>query len=149
MNRQEIIWYVVADGGHARLLARSQGGFAPVSGLCNLDAREKASTLGSDRPGRSFESAGGNRHMIQPRTDPHEQAKLTFAAQVAESVNSGARQDAFSRFVIVAPAKIASAIRHALSGEAANRLAGEHHADLVKLPEAELQERLSRLELRA
>ena len=134
---------------HARVLTRSEAGFARVGGLDNIDEHEKAHELGSDRPGRSFDSAGAGRHMMEPRTDPHLRAKLAFAEQVAESVNAGAGQDTFSRFVVVAPPKIAAAIRRALSGEAASRLAAEHHADLVKLPEAELRDRLSALELPA
>ena len=131
------------------MLTRSEAGFARVGGLDNIDEHERAHELGSDRPGCSFDSAGAGRHMMEPRTDPHLRAKLAFAEQVAESVNAGAGQDTFSRFVVVAPSKIAAAIRRALSGEAASRLAAEHHADLVKLPEAELRDRLSALELPA
>ncbi len=148
MKRHETIWYVVADGGHARILAHGEAGFAPVAAFSNIDEHEKAHSLGSDRPGRSFDSAGTNRHMIEPRSDPHLQAKLGFAEQVAEAVNAAGGQDVFSRLVIVAPPKIAAAIRHALTGSAASRIAAEHHADLVKLPEAELRDRLSGLELR-
>ncbi|HVJ55873.1 MAG TPA: host attachment protein [Aliidongia sp.] len=135
-------WFVVADGGSARIIALTAGGFVSVSALASSDARHRSSDLGSDHPGRVFESAGHGRHAIEPRTDPRQHAKIEFARQVAGMVNDGARSGLCARLVLVAPSLVLRAIREALDPGAAAMLAGEHAKDLVKLPEAELRERL-------
>lgn len=148
MTQLNSICYVVADGAHARVLLRTGEGFGQAAEMVGADAHRQARALSSDRPGRAFDSAGAGRHAMEPRSDPKELAKRGFAQEVAETVNAAARQDEFGRLVLVAPPKIAFAIKQALTSEAASRLAAEQHADLANLPEGELLDRLAGIALR-
>ncbi|HEV2303344.1 MAG TPA: host attachment protein, partial [Stellaceae bacterium] len=101
-----------------------------------------ARDLGADRPGRAFESAGGARHAVAPRTDPHRRAKTDFAQILAEEIVRARQQGAFDRLALVAPPPILAAIKEHLDAECERRLDGELAKDLTKLPEAELRRRL-------
>jgi protein required for attachment to host cells len=147
MGKHSVTWFVVADGASARLLSRGEDGFAAVSAITSIDARHESSDLGSERPGRTIESGGSGRHAIQPRSDLHEQAKLDFARATAETVNEAAKHGAFDRLVLVALPKTLHAIKLGLDDPALARLVAEHPHDLVKLPEGELRDRLSAIDL--
>ena len=142
MSKQPLIWYVVADGGHARILARDSSGFAEILAIDSADLHHKSSDLGSDRPGRSFESVGLAHHAIAPRSDRHRRAGVDFAQTVAETLNDVADLGTFSKLILVAPAKTVRAIKAELTNQTSARLEGEYYKDLVKLPEAELLEHL-------
>lgn len=137
-------WFVVADGGRAHILARRpDGGFETVSEIDASEAHSRSRDLGSDRPGRAYESAGGARHGIEPRSDPHDKAKNEFARMVAELVNEAGARDEFAALALVAPSHVLAAIKDHLDDRAAGRLAGELARDLTKLPHNQLFERLA------
>lgn len=145
MSSNTVTWFVIADGGHARIMAHGPAGYTPISALDSIAASRDSHDLGSERPGRGVESVGATRHAIEPRVDRHQQAKLDFATSVAEVINDPALDGAFAELVLVAPAKIAAAIKSGLNGRAQAKLVGECHKDLCKLDEADLRERLSEI----
>jgi protein required for attachment to host cells len=132
-------WILVADGEHARVVVPvPQRRFRTINSIDSLTAHHRSSDLGTDRPGRSFESASPTRHAIEARTDPHRAAKETFAQAIAELVNDAAAEGQYDRLVLVAPAHTLQALREALDGLAASRLDGTLAKDLVKVPDDEL-----------
>ncbi len=145
MSSNTITWFVIADGGHARIMAHGPAGYAPISALDSISASLDSHDLGGERPGRGVESVGATRHAIEPRVDRHQKAKLDFATAVAEVINDPTSDSAFGELVLVAPAKIATAIKSGLNGRAQTKLVGEYHKDLCKLGEADLRERLSQI----
>ncbi len=138
------IWFVIADGSHARFLQRT----APSAELEPALAEEMvdpvahsfARDLKEDRPGRSFDSpgAGGARHAIEPRRDPHVLRKEHFAHRVAEVINDAAAHDRFDALVLVAPPKTLGEIRAALGEPAKRRVVAESPKELIKIPRVEL-----------
>lgn len=146
MTKTPRTWFVVADGEHARVLAhQTDRGFEEVRRLDSAAAHQPARDLGADRPGRAFESAGGARHAVAPRTDPHRRAKTDFAQIVAEEIVRARQQGAFDRLALVAPPPILAAIKENLDAECGRRLDRELAKDLTKLPEDELRRRLAAL----
>ncbi len=142
MTKHPTIWYVIADGAHARVIQRNGQKFVSVTELASIDAHKNASDFGSDSPGRSVESMGTTRHAIEPRSNPKDRAKRDFAHLVAQTINEGANAGSFAQWGLVALPDTLNAIKEALNPLATTLLAGEEHKDLVKLPEAELRERL-------
>lgn len=129
-------WVLVADGQRSRLFAHQGVG----KGLIELDgeARERsvppARELGSDRPGRAFESVGAKRHALEPRVDPHREEKAGFAREVAEQVSAAARDGRFDRLIIVAAPQTLGELRQRLDSVASSRIIGELPKDLTKAP---------------
>lgn len=144
MHENPTIWYVIADGGRARILRyrKDDDAFERVTELVSATAHLSTKDLGSDKPGRAFESAGGARHAIEPRSDFHEKGEVEFARVLAANINEGADRNDFQLLALVAPSRFIHAIKDALKSGATERLFAEVDKDLTKLPEDTLRERL-------
>jgi protein required for attachment to host cells len=144
-RKQPTVWFLIADGEHARIVVPRpvKGQFRMQRAFDSAAAHKRAADLGTDRPGRVFESATTARHAVVPRSDPHELEKLRFAEAVAKQINEEARGGAFDRLVLVAPAHALNAIREKLSPEAHAKVVGSVMKDLVRLSDADLSPHLT------
>lgn len=136
MSSAPILCFVIADGEHARFVVADEGNV--LRSLRTFDsamAHRAAHDIGSDRPGRAFESARPGSHGVAPRHDPHQLEKLRFADFVAGEIRTAAAEGAFDRFVLVAPAYCMNEIEAALDANSLGRLAGRLAKDLVKVPD--------------
>jgi protein required for attachment to host cells len=147
MSRHLTTWYVIADGTHARVVARRDGRFETVTALDSAAAHLRTSELGSDKPGRVFERSGTAQHAVEPRSDPHQRSKADFAHLLAGQVTEAARRHEFDHLVLVAPPKILHDIKEHLDGTIAAKLVAEPAKDLTKLPGDELHNRLSGIKI--
>ena len=139
MVQHRIPCFVIADGGHARFVfPASDNGLHTREAVDSAHLHDQSSDLGSDRPGRSFESASVTRHAIAPRHDPHEMEKERFAQLVAGKVCEESAADAFNELILVAPDHVLATIREALDGTTAAKLVGTLAKDLTKVPDDEL-----------
>ena len=137
-------WILVADATQGRLFCNDgpSRGIAPVSDAVlrgrNLPGRE----IMSDRPGRTFDSAGQGRHAKEPRTDPREVEKHRFAHQLAAMLDERLKRGSFDRLVLVAPPRALGQLRDELSKSVRARVSAELAKDLTHLPARDLQEHL-------
>ena len=140
MAKAPVTWIVIADGGRARLVARrdAEPRYATLRELMSVAEQAPSRELGTDRPGRSKESATTARHAIEPRSDPHELAKQAFAREVAKVLNEANAAGEFDRIVLVAPPHVAAALRRALGKPVEAKIAAELAKDLTKIPDHEL-----------
>jgi protein required for attachment to host cells len=148
MNKRGNIWFVLADGGRARILQRRSSDhrhFEVIADEKSAEVELPGHDLVADRQGRSYESATPSRHAIEGKTDPHEAAKLRFEVRIAELVNRAAAQGLFDTLVLVAPPRVLGDMRQALSAQARERLIVEEGKDLLGLPERMLTNRLTAL----
>lgn len=145
MNSDHITWVVVADGEHARVLqsSKSAGPFHTIRSIDSASAHHRSSDLGTDAPGRSFESGNVTRHAIQPRSDPHVAAKHAFADWLAGEVNEAAGRHEYQRLVLVAPAHVLHDLREKLDSKSSALLVATMQKDLIKTPDADIVEHLS------
>lgn len=143
--------FVVANGSHGKAYLKRLGesGYDPVLVWVSPDARAKDTTLGEDRPGRSFASAGATARSAMEfdgkDDSPKEHAKRDLARLMAEEVTAALRAGTVHSVVLVAPAPVATAIRDHMPGDLRKALAGEEHHDLTGLPMADLFIRLDAL----
>lgn len=140
-------WIVIADATRARIAVNDGPGrgVAPVAGQefegRNLPGRE----IMSDRPGRTFDSAGRGRHGKEPRTGPREVEALRFLHDLAERLDEGRKQERYDRLVIVAPPKALGQLRAQLSAGVRERITGSLDKDLTHVPDHQLAEHLGTL----
>jgi protein required for attachment to host cells len=133
------LWIAIADGEHARFVQPDNNNtLRTVLALDSVSAHQRSTDLGSDRPGRSFESATTGSHGVAPRHDPHVLEKERFAHLVAAQLGEAAARGAFDELVLVAPAHVLNELREELDAAAASRLVGTLAKDLVKTPDGEL-----------
>lgn len=134
--RAVITWIMVADGVRARLFVnRGVGkGIEPVLEQefvgTNLPTRE----IGTDQPGRTFDSAGlGERHAMEPPTDPQRYEKRMFAHEMAERLDKARKAGAFDRLVVVAPPEALGDLRAEFGKPLQDMVAAEMNKDLTKM----------------
>lgn len=140
-------WLLVADAARARIFAVDLEAHAlnriPKH---ELDAETAPSReLGSDRPGRTFDSAGQGRHAKEPPTDPHRYEKRRFAHRLAVLLTAELRQGAFDRLLVVAPPQMLGDLRADYSDDVRAALVEEIAKDLTALAPHELEARLPEL----
>ena len=135
MHYPNRLLFVLADGAHARFVKRNAktGAFVTVR---ELDGSRKLKSLRRElrsgpAAGTSHESSSPTRHGVG-REDYLRQAKEAFVAEVArEAADFATAKDAL---VVVAPARLVSALREELG----SRVAASLTKDLIKTPDAEL-----------
>ena len=131
-------WYVVADGGRARIVQKRNGenAFDMHRELVSAEIHSHTHELGTGRPGRTHESAMSARHAMQPREDLHRADKRSF-------VNEANTRNEFDCLVLVAPAHALSDLRHALDSPTQHKIVAQLQKDLTKVPDADLKEHLA------
>jgi protein required for attachment to host cells len=140
-----ITWVLVADGARAKLY-RNEGpgkGLRPAMEQEFTGNNQATRDLVSDKPGRTFDSAGAGRHAKEPPTDPHRKAKEDFARQMAQVVGGAA--GSFDRLIVVAPPQALGDLRSAFPEAVRSKITGELNKDLTHLPVNELAAHLSQV----
>jgi protein required for attachment to host cells len=150
MDRQRT-WYVVADGGRARIVQKRdrqgdrQEAFDTLLDLVSADLHRATHELGTERPGRTRESATSARHAVQPRQDLHRAEKQNFVHEVAAVLNEANTRDEFDALVLVAPAHALGDLRQALDAPTQRKITAQLQKDLTNVPNADLAEHLAGL----
>ena len=138
------LWYVIADGGRARFVARDEeGAFRTLSSFVSTELHKSTHELGRDRPARVKESASPARHAVEPRRDLHEAAKDAFIRTVATELAAQLKDGKFDELVLVAPPGVIAELKDALSKPIAKLVVEELQKDLTKVPDHELTGHLS------
>ncbi len=136
-------WILIADGSRAHVVL-NEGigkGVTPVIHRDQETARTPTRELGSDKPGRGFESTDGSRHAIEPRVDWHRFEKHQFAEKMARILNKAAGRR-FDRLVLVAPPETLGVLRAALSPRTRDMVIAEVGKDLTSVRLQDLPARL-------
>lgn len=138
-------WVLVADAGRARIFAVDPATAAldrtPLHDLTTETAPSR--DIASDRPGRTFQSAGVGRSAKEPPTDPHRYRKQRFASDLAELLASERGRGAFDRLVVVAPPQLLGDLRADYTPELRAVVISEVAKDLAMFAPHELDERLA------
>ena len=143
----ETVWVLVADGAGARILEvhGTERRLELVRTEAHAKGRRAARDLGTDQPGRSFDSAGqGGRHAMEPDTDPKRVERQKFVRHLAEELAAEVAGDRLAGFYLVAEPRLLGELRAALPHQAAGRVRGEIAKDLANLTLPQLTDRLAR-----
>ena len=99
---------------------------------------------GTDRPGRTFQSAAKNKRSGLETTDWHELEKERFARRVAAALEQMVRGEKVKTIVVVAPPRTLAELRTAFHADVKNRIVAEIDKDLTKLPVDQIEKHLVR-----
>jgi protein required for attachment to host cells len=137
-------WLFVCDGQKALLLQN-----AGDAELVNLKAVEvfteyhpSTHEIGTDKPGRSFQSRGHGR-SANASPDLHAEAERNFVRRVVEFVNDAANKKSVTDLILIAPPKVLGLIRDDLAPEARALVRGEIGKDYAHLPISAIEEHLA------
>ncbi len=123
--------YIMVVDGAKRSLFRNRGNdFAPDLEL--IDHREndteRTADLGSDKPGRSFQSAGNGRSAHES-TDYHQQEEDRFAQAAADQLNVILTDSVGG--ILIAPPHVLGAMRKRLKPDVRARITAEIDKDFA------------------
>jgi protein required for attachment to host cells len=137
-------WVVVADGARALILENVGDSKFP-----DLRTREvykqpdpKTKDIGTDRPGRSFQSVGHARSAVE-QTDWHEQEEQRFLVKLAARLDKAVQSGETKSLVLVAPPRAIGILRGALTQHVRKALRAEIEKDYVKMPVDEITRHLA------
>jgi protein required for attachment to host cells len=127
------VWVVVANSTRCRIFRQHKHSdpLTQVEELDHPEGRLRARDLGTDRPGRAFDSVGHGRHAMGQPVDPLEQETIRFAKTVAERIDAGRKRECFDRLVLVADPRFLGHLRQGLSAATRHRLTTELHKNLA------------------
>jgi protein required for attachment to host cells len=140
-------WYVVTDGGRARILQKrdAEDAFDTYREFVSANIHRHTHELGTERPGRTHESASSAHHAVQPRNDLHRTDKRNFVYEVATALNEANTRDEFDRLILAAPAHALGELNHALDAPTQRKIAAQLQKDLTNVPNADLAKHFANL----
>jgi len=142
--RRKNTWVVVADAARARFFRLTdERHLVPAYDREIVGATLQSREIGSDRPGRVFDSHGAGRHATEPPTDPKRHAKFELAHEVSGILDAERKKHAFEQVLIVAPPQFLGDLRATLSDPVKQFVIAEINKDLSKLSAAELETQLA------
>lgn len=136
-------WVLIADGARAHFYASDGRSLSPaLDHDLAVPTRNPTRAVGSDRPGRSFESVGEARHAEEPQTDWKTQEKRNLARAVAEELRGAALRNEYGRLVVVAPPQMLGDLRAAFDDTVRQRVVAEIDKDLTHFEARDLPKHL-------
>lgn len=138
------IWILSANSSQATIFSAESQVAQPVAiaTMENPAARIKPMDLVSDRPGRTFDSFGGQRHAKSSEVDPREQEQIRFAKLIVERLERGRLEGEFDRLVVAAGPEFLGELRTHFGAPLKALIAHEIDKDYTALKPAELRSRL-------
>lgn len=140
-------WIVVADAAKTRIFLND----GPGHGLSEMPEKSREDDLketrdiNTDKPGRSFDSAGQGRHAMEPATDPKRHAKAQAAKDLVDMLSAARKKQAFDRLILVAPPAMLGDLRDAMPKELESMLHGELSKDLTHAGARELEQHIGEM----
>jgi protein required for attachment to host cells len=136
-------WVVVCDGRKTILLENvGDEEYPDLRTKSALEAEDApTSALGTDRPGRVFQSVGEARSGVE-QTDWHDRDEQEFLRALAARLDKAVQAKEVSRLVIVAPPRALGVLRKAYSQHVKDAIVAEVDKDLASHPVSDIEERL-------
>ncbi len=138
-------WVLVCDGQKA-LLLRNEGdpdllNLKPIE--IHSEPHPRTAELGTDAPGRSFQSHGAGSRSAYEATDFHAQEEAQFLQKITQIIDAAASERKFKHLVLVAPPHALGLVRQSLTPAARALILTEVHKDLTNVPIGTIEEHLA------
>ena len=97
-------WVVVASRTGARIFEHHGPGktLRLIESLSHPDGRRQDRSIGTDAPGRSYESGSVQTHPLRGRESPHDHCAQVFARTLGSRLATARHASSFGRLVLVA-----------------------------------------------
>lgn len=127
------VWVVSADSSRVKILESDNrvGPLTEVDEWEHPEARLKDRDLHSDKPGRSFDSAGQGRHAMEQELDATQVEAIRFAKELCEYLQEQAGSGAFDKLVLAAAPEFLGLLRDNLDKMVREKISAEVDKDLV------------------
>ena len=135
---------IVAESSRARIFAMEnpRKPLTEIKDMVHPESRAHARDLTADLPGRSFDSRGQGRHVMEDSLDVKEHQALDFAEQLAGYINTECRNNNLDRLYIAAAPHFLGQLRKKLDTTAKHHIVRQLNKNLVAMDEAEIRKHL-------
>lgn len=112
------MWILVADRARARLFESKgpKGPLLEVQSFSHPEGRLAERDLARDRPPRTHESMGSDRHAIEPHTSERDKSDDQFARELHGVLEKGRVEHSYEKLVLIAPPRFLGTL-HATLGK--------------------------------
>lgn len=133
-------WILVAHRAGARLFENDGPGtgLKRVEEIQHPEGRLENKALGSDKPGRSFDSHSPGRHSLGKEHDEAETVAQAFAHKLAAHLDNARARNAFGKLVLVAEPRFLGQLRAALPPHTAALVSATVDKDLGRVADHDL-----------
>ena len=137
-------WVVVCDGAKALVLQNAGNRKTPSLKTKEVYEQDdpKTSDIGTDKPGRSFNSMSNGRSAME-QTDWHDQSEQRFLAKLAVRLDKAVLGGEMPSLIVVAPPRAIGVLRKEFSKHVRQAITGEVEKDYVKMPIDEIERHLA------
>lgn len=139
-QKYQTTWILIADGNRARIVKNDGPGLGIDALEDQLFESEhlRVGDIMADKPGRTYDSAGGGRHAMEYSTDPVRQDERAFAKSLIAKLEAGHRKGAYQQLVLVAPPQMLGDLRAELGDGLKAIVHAEVNKDLTHVPNGDL-----------
>ena len=139
-----ISWVLAADSSHAKILRADNrvGPLVPIEELEHPESRMKDTELYSDAPGRTFDSGGQGRHVMENEVDAKKEESIRFARSLCEKLRQATIDKRFEKLYILAAPAFLGELRECMDDNVKSLVAGEVAKDVVKQTPEEIRSKL-------
>ncbi|MFN2349005.1 MAG: host attachment protein [Thioalkalivibrio sp.] len=126
-------WVIVADASRARIFSaeKSFSSLQEVEDFSHPEGRLHDHEINSDRPGRSFDSAGDGRHAMGKEVPPKKQETVRFAKLLCDRLNNARAKGVFEKLYIVAAPAFLGTMRQCMNSVTQKSIVGELDKNLT------------------
>ncbi len=137
-------WVFVCDGMRALMLRNDGDINVPVLTTVGsfTESHPPTRQLGSDRPGRVFQSNGTAR-SAKGDADLHDEEETAFLKRMAEEMAKVVKSHDVTSLVVVAPPRALGVLRTSFAAPVKSVVTAEIAKDLTKMPTGEIAQYLS------
>lgn len=133
-------WILIAHRAGARIFENDGPGrgLKHLETIAHPEGRLQNKALGSDKPGRSFDSHGPGRHALGKEHGPAETVAQAFAHALAARLDAGRTKNTYGKLVLVAEPRFLGMLRAALSPQTAALVSATVEKDLGQVSDRDL-----------
>lgn len=144
--KKKTTWVLLADGARARIvrLTNTKDENQVEDLVFEIDHKQLGEIM-SDRPGRSFASAGKRRSALEYHSEPEKEQEARFAETLVAELEQRFLAHEFQRLAIVAEPRMLGVLRQKFPPTLQQAIVAEVAKDLTKVPRHELAEAISQL----
>jgi len=127
-------WVLVSDSSHARFFTaeRASAPIIEVEDLTHPEARQHASDITTDLPGKQHDANTSGHHGVDTTSDPHKQEVIQFGREVAGHLQKKITRNEFSYLIIVAEPSFLGVLRKELDPKVKRAVTLEVDKNMVR-----------------
>lgn len=144
MTLNNNIWIIVVDSNQALFYLKNKHGKLVKIFSLNSIKPDQEGTNTKNLLGRSFESTGNTRHIIEPHMDKHTHFQMQFITEVKKQLEDSLTNHSYHQLIIIAPPKIMGLLDKMLNKQVKGVIVQKLNKELAHLNDNQIEQALKK-----